>query len=70
MYCFQVDSFISFAGDPIFDIIPIYLDIFRGDTRLLKRLLESYKLPLVSGESQNKSVKGGDEFGRLSYHAM
>ncbi|TQE12648.1 hypothetical protein C1H46_001668 [Malus baccata] len=57
-------------GDPIFDIIPIYLDIFRGDARLLKRLLESYKLPLVSGESQNKSVEGGDKFGRLSYHAM
>ncbi|KAM0976760.1 hypothetical protein PS2_019360 [Malus domestica] len=57
-------------GDPIFDIIPIYLDIFRGDTHLLKRLLESYKVPLVSGESQNKSVKGGDKFGRLSYHAM
>ncbi|KAM1365809.1 hypothetical protein ACFX13_044784 [Malus domestica] len=57
-------------GDPIYDIIPIYLDVFRGDTRLLKQLLESYKLPLVSAESQNKSVKGGDKFGQLSYHAM
>ncbi|XP_068312545.1 lysine-specific demethylase JMJ21-like [Pyrus communis] len=57
-------------GDPIYDIIPIYLDVFRGDARLLKQLLESYKLPLVSAESQKKSVKGGDKFGQLSYHAM
>lgn len=70
MYCCQVDSFISFAGDPIYDLIPIYLDIFRGDRSLLEQFLKSYKLPLVRGVSQNESVKGGDKFGRLSYHAM
>ncbi|XP_047341071.1 F-box protein At1g78280 [Impatiens glandulifera] len=55
-------------GDPIFDIIPIYLDVFRGDPYLLKRLLDSYKLPLSISSSCDQSAK--DKFGRLSYVAM
>ncbi|KAK9930455.1 hypothetical protein M0R45_027492 [Rubus argutus] len=57
-------------GDPIYDLIPLYLDIFRGDCCLLKRFLASYKLPLLRRSSQDEYVEGGDKFGRLSYHAM
>ncbi|EXB75365.1 F-box protein [Morus notabilis] len=57
-------------GDPIYDLIPIYLDVFRGDPFLFKRFLESYKLPLVRSLYQHKSVEGDDKFGRLSYYAM
>ncbi|KAK9270847.1 hypothetical protein L1049_026433 [Liquidambar formosana] len=57
-------------GDPICDLIPIYLDVFRGDPRLLKRFLESYKLPFVRRISQHEPVESGDKFGRLSYLAM
>ncbi|CAN8233943.1 unnamed protein product [Cochlearia groenlandica] len=38
-------------GDPIYDLIPIYLDVFRGDAGLLKKLLESYGLPLIRSKS-------------------
>ncbi|KAF3445888.1 hypothetical protein FNV43_RR11065 [Rhamnella rubrinervis] len=57
-------------GDPILDLIPMYLDVFRGDPCLFKRFLESYKLPLVKSLSHQNSVEGGDRFKRLSYHAM
>ncbi|XP_077249906.1 transferases, transferring glycosyl groups isoform X2 [Tasmannia lanceolata] len=40
-------------GDPLCDLIPIHLDVFRGDSSLLKKLLESYKLPLVRRPSQH-----------------
>ncbi|XP_059460654.1 lysine-specific demethylase JMJ21 isoform X2 [Corylus avellana] len=56
-------------GDPIFDLIPIYLDIFRGDQRLLKQFLESYKLPFIK-MPQHESEEGGEKVGRLSYLAM
>lgn len=39
------------AGDPIYDLIPIYLDVFRGDADLFKKLLESYGLPLIRSNS-------------------
>ncbi|KAF4368421.1 hypothetical protein F8388_015785 [Cannabis sativa] len=58
------------VGDPIFDLIPLYLDVFRGNPRLLKQLLESYKLPLVKSSYQPKSGEGGHKYERLSYHAM
>ncbi|XP_062026333.1 lysine-specific demethylase JMJ21-like [Rosa rugosa] len=57
-------------GDPIYDLIPLYLDIFRGDCYLLKQFLDSYKLPLVRQASPHEYMEGGDKFGRLSYHAM
>uniref|UniRef100_A0A5B7AND4 Uncharacterized protein n=1 Tax=Davidia involucrata TaxID=16924 RepID=A0A5B7AND4_DAVIN len=57
-------------GDPICDLIPIHLDVFRGDPCLLKRFLESYKLPLVRRISHHESVERGSKFGRLSYLAM
>lgn len=56
-------------GDPIWDLIPIHLDVFRGDPCLLKQFLESYKLPLVRRTSQN-GLEHDDKFRRLSYHAM
>lgn len=61
-------NFFLFAGDPIYDLIPIYLDVFRGDSRLLKQLLESYKLPLLRRKLQ--PLSGDDKFARLSYHTM
>ncbi|XP_057974918.1 lysine-specific demethylase JMJ21 isoform X2 [Malania oleifera] len=57
-------------GDPLFDLIPIHLDVFRGDIHLLRQLLESYKLPLVRTISQHTSMEGDNKSGRLSYHAM
>lgn len=57
-------------GDPIWDLIPIHLDVFRGDPLLLKQFLASYKLPLLRERSQHESVKSDDKFKRLSYHAM
>uniref|UniRef100_A0A5B7AP33 F-box protein n=1 Tax=Davidia involucrata TaxID=16924 RepID=A0A5B7AP33_DAVIN len=57
-------------GDPICDLIPIHLDVFRGDPCLLKRFLESYKLPLVRRISHHESVERGSKFGQLSYLAM
>ncbi|KAK3025931.1 hypothetical protein RJ639_040847 [Escallonia herrerae] len=44
-------------GDPISDLIPLHLDIFRGDPRLLKRFLENYKLPPVSSISQHEPLE-------------
>ncbi|CAN1181872.1 Lysine-specific demethylase JMJ21 [Linum perenne] len=55
------------TGDRILDIIPIYLDIFRGDSAFLKRLLDCYKLPLLV---RKKSTSVQEKFGRLSYRAM
>lgn len=63
------DLYISFTGDPIWDLIPIHLDVFRGDAGLLKSFLESYKLPLVRRGSQN-GLELDNKYGRLSYHAM
>ncbi|XP_037496142.1 F-box protein At1g78280 isoform X2 [Jatropha curcas] len=55
-------------GDRIYDLIPVYLDVFRGDSSLLKQFLESYKLPLLT--SKHEPIKGSEKFERLSYHAM
>ncbi|WVZ57166.1 hypothetical protein U9M48_007585 [Paspalum notatum var. saurae] len=59
-------------GDPLCDIIPLHLDIFRGDTDLLWEFLRSYQLPFLRGESITdiyKSVKNS-KFTRASYRAM
>lgn len=64
--------FFVWAGDPICDIIPLHLDIFRGDTDLLKEFLRIYQLPLLRGESITdvyKSVQNS-KFSRASYRAM
>ncbi|KAL6962751.1 hypothetical protein U1Q18_037708 [Sarracenia purpurea var. burkii] len=57
-------------GDPICDLIPIHLDVFRGDPNLLKKFLESYRLPLSRKISQHGSIEGDSKFGQLSYIAM
>lgn len=44
----------KFVGDPFYDLIPIYLDVFGGDTELFKKLLESYGIPLI--RSKNGTV--------------
>ncbi|XP_059279731.1 lysine-specific demethylase JMJ21 isoform X1 [Lycium ferocissimum] len=56
------------VGDPISDLIPIHLDVFRGDPHLLKQFLDSYKLPCVK-TGENASAKSNG-FQRLSYRAM
>ncbi|XP_012447951.1 lysine-specific demethylase JMJ21 [Gossypium raimondii] len=56
------------VGDSINDLIPMHLDVFRGNSDLLKQFLKSYKLSLM-----RKTPKQGsedDKYGRLSYHAM
>ncbi|KAJ4965124.1 hypothetical protein NE237_016973 [Protea cynaroides] len=57
-------------GDPIFDLIPIHLDVFRGDSSLLERFLESYRLPFLRRISQAKPLESQNKFRRISYHAM
>lgn len=57
-------------GDPILDLIPIHLDIFKGDPRLLKQLLSKYKLPLLKKHSQSYLTEKIMKFQRPSYRAM
>eukprot|EP01018_Ginkgo_biloba_P005286 Gb_12446 [translate_table: standard] len=63
-------------GDPIYELISIYLDVFRGNAVLLKHFLSSYKLPLltrIGWTEQNMvgvSQADPDKLVRLSYHAM
>lgn len=61
-------------GDPLYDLIPIYLDVFRGEMCLLNRLLESYNLPLITKKLNDDGLSSGvvenDKFKRLSYRAM
>ncbi|KAL3733117.1 hypothetical protein ACJRO7_022611 [Eucalyptus globulus] len=56
-------------GDPLYDLIPIHLDVFRGDSYLLKQLLQNYKIPLPGGQLQHQSL-GDVKYQRLSYRAM
>ncbi|XP_051118418.1 lysine-specific demethylase JMJ21 [Andrographis paniculata] len=56
-------------GEPIFDLIPVHLDVFRGDPTLLKQFLGSYKLPLLKRELLKQSVEDS-RFKKLSYRAM
>ncbi|PKA49531.1 F-box protein [Apostasia shenzhenica] len=62
-------------GDPLLDLIPIYLDVFRGEKILLRKLLESYKLPLGTKSSVGNGPSSGlpenyNKFNRLSYRAI
>lgn len=62
-------------GDPLYDLIPIYLDVFRGDAYLLKKLLESYKLPLAGRIADLDAFHCGPadnwkKLKRISYRAM
>ncbi|OEL37244.1 F-box protein [Dichanthelium oligosanthes] len=60
------------VGDPLCDIIPLHLDVFRGDTDLLREFLRSYQLPLLRGKSNTdiyKSVQNS-KFSRASYRTM
>ncbi|KAF6170324.1 hypothetical protein GIB67_043014 [Kingdonia uniflora] len=57
-------------GDPLCDLIPIHLDVFRGEQELLKRFLESYRLPLLRKASGYEPVECDIKYGRLSYQAM
>ncbi|KAL8487909.1 hypothetical protein ACS0TY_024268 [Phlomoides rotata] len=56
------------VGEPILDLIPVYLDIFRGDSHLLKQFLDSYKLPFVRKESLMVGLD--NRCNQLSYRAM
>ncbi|XP_052202408.1 lysine-specific demethylase JMJ21 [Diospyros lotus] len=58
-------------GDPICDLIPIHIDVFRGDPHLLKEFLESYRLPLGRKALHQKPAEDGSKLGRrLSYITM
>uniref|UniRef100_A0A803MEA6 F-box protein n=1 Tax=Chenopodium quinoa TaxID=63459 RepID=A0A803MEA6_CHEQI len=58
------------VGDPILDLIPIHLDIFKGNPHLLKQLLSRYKLPFFKEGSQNNLTEKVMKFQRASYRAM
>jgi hypothetical protein len=60
------------TGDPLFDLIPLHLDVFRGDIDLLREYLRSYQLPFLRGISNadiSKSVQNS-KFSKASYRAM
>ncbi|GAB2290674.1 hypothetical protein Dimus_024949 [Dionaea muscipula] len=57
------------VGDPLLDLIPIHIDVFRGNQHLLKQFLASYKLPYFKKASKQKIVVDS-KFQRPSYHAM
>ncbi|XP_072972214.1 lysine-specific demethylase JMJ21 [Typha angustifolia] len=61
-------------GDPLYDFIPLYLDVFRGDVCLLRRFLETYGLPLSKRAADHDILSDGSvekrKFRRISYRAM
>ncbi|CAM0873492.1 unnamed protein product [Alopecurus aequalis] len=59
-------------GDPLCDLIPLHLDVFRGDVDLLREYLRSYQLPFLRGKS-NKDIYNSvqiSKFSKASYRAM
>ena len=60
------------TGDPLCDLIPMHLDVFRGDVDLLREYLRSYQLPFLRGKS-NKDIYNSvqnSKFSKVSYRAM
>uniref|UniRef100_A0A0E0KEJ4 JmjC domain-containing protein n=1 Tax=Oryza punctata TaxID=4537 RepID=A0A0E0KEJ4_ORYPU len=59
-------------GDPLCDLIPLHLDVFRGDIDLLRQFLRSYQLPFLRAESNKDIYKSiqNSKFSRASYRAM
>jgi hypothetical protein len=61
------------SGDPLLDIIPLYLDVLRGDASLLKKFLESYALPFSKVKDRdtltNRQLEES-KLNRISYRAM
>ncbi|KAJ3673406.1 hypothetical protein LUZ60_006780 [Juncus effusus] len=55
-------------GDRLLDIIPLYLDVFRGEKSLLKKFLENYALPFSN--LKNHNIPQDPKFSRISYRAM
>jgi hypothetical protein len=60
------------TGDPLCDIIPLHLDVFRGDNDLLREFLRSYQIPFLRGESNTDMYKSlqNSKFSGASYRAM
>ncbi|KAK6938138.1 F-box domain [Dillenia turbinata] len=63
-------SFILWIRDPLFDLTLIHLEVFRGDSHLLKRFLKSYKLSFLGGISQCQIEDRDCKLERLSYRAI
>jgi len=64
------DLIFQSPGDRILDVIPIYLDVFKGDQRFLKEMLSTYKLPLLKGNLKNNLTDKVMKFKRPSYRTM
>ncbi|KAK8692331.1 hypothetical protein V6N13_075799 [Hibiscus sabdariffa] len=61
----------SWCPSYILDFSNLSVDVFRGNSTLLKQFLKSYKLPLTRKKTKQGSMRvSDDKFGRLSYHAM
>lgn len=62
------------SGDPLYDLIPIYLDVFRGELVLFKQFLESYGLPLskasMNGWLPCTVSENLERYKRTSYRTM
>jgi len=63
--CHIIDFSDLTVGHPISDLIPVHLDIFRGDSDLLKQFLRGYKLPIVGRRSAERN-----RLGKASYLTM
>ncbi|CAA6664381.1 unnamed protein product [Spirodela intermedia] len=63
-----IDFSSLFIGDPICDLIPIHIDVFRTDSCLFKRFLESYRFPI--GRKPSDGTMSQTKFERASYRAM
>ncbi|KAL5992533.1 hypothetical protein ACLOJK_013452 [Asimina triloba] len=57
-------------GDPLLDLIPIHVDVFRGDSRLLNKLLQNYQLPFARRPSGDAMHGVECKYQRLSYCAI
>lgn len=73
--CYILDFADVCIGDPLYELVAIYLDVFRGNTDLLKCFLATYRLPLSTNCSQFLTPAKGWDSGHehsfdLSYRAM
>ena len=68
-------NFLFIVGDPLYEMVPIFLDVFRGDVRFMNQFLASYNLPLTSKSNELSTTLGQPAnpetaVNKLSYRAM
>jgi hypothetical protein len=69
---------LSCAGDPLFELLALYVSVFKCDQVLLECFLKSYGVPLSTHHSNGQGLDGtamceqltGRDSTSLSYRAM